>query len=101
MRRLTILLCSALLCAQAQSPSSKKPYTPDIPKVWDDAAMASIELPRAAKVDVRPLSSAYYYTIPERTLWKPIPSTLPARSPRATTSGCNSRIRSRPSTSTN
>jgi hypothetical protein len=59
MRRLVILLGSALLCAQAQSPSMKMTFTPDIPKVWDDAAMAFIELPRAAKVDVRPLSSAY------------------------------------------
>jgi hypothetical protein len=82
MRRIAILLCSALLCAQAQSPSSKKPFTPDIPKVWDDAAMASIELPRAAKVDVRPLSSAYYYTIPERTLWKTYPVYAPGKEPK-------------------
>ena len=64
-----------------QKTSSRVSYKPVIPKVWDDAAMETLELPRATRVKVRDLPSAYYYRIPERTIWKTYPIYAPGKEP--------------------
>jgi hypothetical protein len=59
----------------------KGPYKPSIPKVWDDASMEKLELPRASKVEIHELPSEYYYRIPERTIWKTYPIYAPGKEP--------------------
>jgi hypothetical protein len=60
---------------------SNGPYKPVIPRVWDDAAMEKLELPRASKVKIHELPSEYYYRIPERTIWKTYPIYAPGKEP--------------------
>ena len=67
--------------AGAQTPSGSKPFHPTIPTVWDDVAIHDLELPRASKVEVHHLPAAYYYTIPERTIWKTYPVYAPGKEP--------------------
>lgn len=55
---------------------------PEIPKVWVDEAMQELELPRAVPVTVHHLPSEYYYSIPERIIWKTYPVYAPGREPK-------------------
>jgi hypothetical protein len=70
----TCLLFSVVL--RAQEPR------PQIPKVWDDAAIASITLPLAV-ADATPVQipSKYYYGIPVRPIFKSYPVYRPDREP--------------------
>ena len=52
-----------------------------IPKVWDDAEMARLELPLAFGVEVRHAPSRYYYRIPVRRNVKTYPIYAPDREP--------------------
>ena len=71
--RIIYLLTCAALCAQ-------RPL--QIPKVWDDAAIASIDLPLAdtAASPVH-VSSKYYYGIPVRPIYKSYSVYAPGREP--------------------
>jgi hypothetical protein len=68
--RLSVLLgVATLLAAQDQ-----KPFRLQIPRVWDDSAMAELELPLArAEHSLRLVSSEYYYRIPVRPVYKTYP----------------------------
>jgi len=55
----------------------------DIPKVWDDDALASMELPLAAPSrSPKHVSSTYYYRIPVRPIYKSYPIYAPKKEPR-------------------
>jgi hypothetical protein len=69
------------IVAGAQTSATSKPFHPTIPKVWDDVTIHDLELPRASKVEVRHLPAAYYYQIPERTIWKTYPVYAPGKEP--------------------
>ena len=57
-------------------------YTPDIPKVWDDAVIATLELPLAeAAYSPKHISSDYYYRIPVRPIYKSYPVYHPQAEP--------------------
>jgi hypothetical protein len=81
MRTLGLLFLGMTLSASAQAPSTAKPFHPDIPKVWDESILHDLELPRASKVTVHHLPAAYYYTIPERTIWKTYTVYAPGKEP--------------------
>jgi hypothetical protein len=52
-----------------------------IPKVWDDAEMARVELPLASGVEIKHVPSSYYYRIPVRPNLKTYPIYAPDREP--------------------
>jgi hypothetical protein len=57
------------------------PFSPAIPKVWDDDAMREIELPRAAGIAVHQVPSDFYYQIPVRSIFKMYPIYGPGKEP--------------------
>jgi hypothetical protein len=75
-------MCLAALEAAAQTDAPRHLYDPVIPKVWDDEAIAGLELPRAHPVTVKHLPSEFYYAIPERTIWKTYPVYAPGKEPK-------------------
>ena len=56
-------------------------FVPDIPKVWDDAAMRDVELPLASRIPVQHIPSDYYYRIPVRPNLKTYPIYVPGKEP--------------------
>ena len=75
------LLIAATAWANPVSPAAPV-YTPDIPKVWDDALISSLELPLAeAAYSPKHISSEYYYRIPVHPLYKSYPVYHPKSEP--------------------
>jgi hypothetical protein len=76
------LLC-AVATVQATDPSqSEQNFQPTIPKTWDDAVMAELELPLAeASYSPKHVSADYYYRIPVRPIYKSYPVYHPSRQP--------------------
>lgn len=57
-------------------------FSPTIPKTWDDAAMATLEIPLAHPVDSpKHVSADYYYKIPVRPIYKEYPIYAPGHEP--------------------
>lgn len=56
-------------------------FRPEIPVVWDGAAMEGLELPLASGLQARHVPADYYYRIPERRVWKTYPIYAPGREP--------------------
>ena len=75
-RQLAALLILATASTTAQS------FKPEIPKVWDDAAMRDLELPLAQRIPVHHVSSEFYYQIPVRPNLKTYPVYIPGREPK-------------------
>jgi len=66
---------------QSQKPSAPS-FSPAIPKTWDDAAMATLEVPLADPVgSPKHVSSDYYYKIPVRPIYKSYPIYAPGHEP--------------------
>ncbi len=71
----------------ACKPSSRKVESDttgpvSIPRIWDDEAMASLELPLAnAPYSPRHMSAEYYYRIPVRPIYKNYPVYAPGKEP--------------------
>ncbi len=69
MRPYVLLSLATVLAAQDQ-----KPFRFQVPRMWNDAAMADLELPLAqAEHSLRMVSSEYYYRIPVRPVYKTYP----------------------------
>ena len=78
-RRLLWLPLFGALFATGQGPSGDKVA---IPKAWDDAAMATLELPLAYPAgSPKHVSSDYYYRMPVRPIYKQYPVYAPGREP--------------------
>ena len=57
-------------------------FTPMIPRVWDDAEMAQLQLPLIdSTASPKQVSSDYYYRIPVRTIYKNYPVYAPGKEP--------------------
>jgi hypothetical protein len=57
-------------------------FTPEIPKTWDDAAMAALEVPLAQpEASPKHISSAEYYQLPVRPIYKSYPEYHPDYEP--------------------
>jgi hypothetical protein len=57
-------------------------FSLSIPKTWDDAAMAELEIPLADPVgSPRQISADYYYRMPVRPIYKEYPIYAPGREP--------------------
>src|SRR5579864_3338999 len=78
-----ILLASffpALTAIRGQGPSAS--FHPAIPKTWDDAAMATLEVPLADPIgSPKHVSADYYYRIPVRPIYKQYPVYAPGHEP--------------------
>jgi hypothetical protein len=77
--RIILILVMAVLPVAAQT--GRPSFHPEIPKVWDDAAMREVELPLAARIPVQHMPSDYYYSIPVRPNLKTYPIYVPGREP--------------------
>lgn len=65
--------------AQTVTPAA---FSPMIPKTWDDAAMASLEVPLAEPVgSPKHVSADYYYRVPVRPIYKQYPIYAPGHEP--------------------
>ena len=57
-------------------------FSPTIPRVWDDAQMAALQLPLVdSTASPKRISSDYYYRIPIRTIYKNYPVYAPGKEP--------------------
>lgn len=58
-------------------------FNPDIPRTWDSAAIHDFEVPLAdAEASPVPISEKYYYSLPERVVYKSYPIYHPDREPK-------------------
>ena len=79
-RRIVSIAVIAVLPILAQT--SRQPFRPEIPKVWDDAAMREVELPLAGRIPVQHMPSDYYYGIPVRPNVKTYAIYVPGKEPK-------------------
>ncbi|WP_245563671.1 hypothetical protein [Spirosoma luteum] len=84
-----LLLLSSVLLLSTTAPWTGEqawqsvPFTPDIPRTWDSAALADFDLPLATpKASPIQVSPAYYYQLPERVIYKSYPVYAPGREPK-------------------
>lgn len=57
-------------------------YSPHIPRVWDDAEMAKLQLPLVIPTaSPKQVTADYYYRIPVRTIYKNYPVYVPGKEP--------------------
>src|SRR5258708_7811431 len=62
--------------------TGQKPLRPAIPRTWDEAAMADLEIPLAdPSGSPQHVSAAYYYKIPVRPIYKSYPVFVPSHEP--------------------
>ena len=62
--------------------SSSPVFSPTIPNTWDDAAMATLEVPLANPIgSPKHVSADYYYKIPVRPIYKSYPIYAPGHEP--------------------
>ena len=65
-----------------QSVNPKSSFAPEIPKTWDDQAMATLEVPLANPIgSPKHVSADYYYRIPVRPIYKSYPVYAPGHEP--------------------
>jgi hypothetical protein len=81
---LALLVLTAVIIAIANPPvrHAKQDAALQIPKTWDEQAMATLELPLAnAAASPVPVSADYYYRIPVRPIYKTYPVYHPSKEP--------------------
>ena len=76
-------LAMLIQARKAEKPTTKlPPFTPNIPRTWDDAAMAELEVPLADPVGSPQHAPAdYYYKLPVRPIYKNYPVYAPGQEP--------------------
>lgn len=82
-RILVLFLCLPPGGPGAQEPSTESErWVPDMPRVWDDAALERLELPLPSRRhSPRHVPAGYYYTIPERRIYEDYPVYHPDHEP--------------------
>ena len=77
-----VLTVGTIAIANPPGRNGQQDPTPQIPKTWDDQAMATLEVPLAdATVSAVPVSADYYYRIPVRPIYKTYPIYHPSKEP--------------------
>ena len=77
-----ILLALSVLTLSNQTEKPGGSFRPNIPKTWDDAAMATLEVPLANPIgSPKHVSADYYYRIPVRPIYKSYPIYAPGHEP--------------------
>jgi hypothetical protein len=76
------VLLALALPGHGQTPAPGQDFHPAIPKTWDDAAMASLEVPLVDPIgSPKHVSADYYYRIPVRPIYKQYPVYAPGHEP--------------------
>jgi len=80
---LHLLIASAFAVLSSAKPHVAAPtYSPVIPRVWDDAEIATLQLPLVdSSASPKQISADYYYRIPVRTIYKNYPVYVPGKEP--------------------
>ena len=79
---LVVIVSGFWLFSHAQAQQRCSTFTPSVPRVWDDEAIATLELPLADPVgSPKHISSDYYYRIPVRPIYKSYPVYAPGHEP--------------------
>jgi hypothetical protein len=77
------ICCASMLLSNGQAQKSGAPFSPQIPRVWDDEAVRSWSLPLAGLGEPPTyVSSDYYYRMPERIIYRTYPIYAPGKEPR-------------------
>ncbi|HEV2233294.1 MAG TPA: hypothetical protein VGV68_07810 [Terriglobia bacterium] len=77
-----VLLALSALAPSRQSEKVESGFKPNIPKTWDDAAMATLEVPLANPIgSPKQIPADYYYRIPVRPICKSYPVYAPGHEP--------------------
>jgi hypothetical protein len=76
------LIAIAFLCSAWSLAQAPPAFQPAIPKTWDDAAIAALEIPLAnPAASPKHVHADYYYKIPVRPIYKQYPVYAPGREP--------------------
>jgi hypothetical protein len=79
---LPVLTAVIIAIANPPGPNGHQDPTPQIPKTWDEQAMATLEVPLAdAAASPVPVSADYYYRIPVRPIYRTYPVYHPDKEP--------------------
>jgi hypothetical protein len=79
---LPVLTAITIAIANPSGPNRQQNPPPQIPKTWDDQAMATLEVPLAdADASPVPVSADYYYRMPVRPIYKTYPVYHPSKEP--------------------
>jgi hypothetical protein len=75
-----LVLSSPLPSRQSANPESR--LAPEIPRTWDDQAMATLEVPLANPIgSPKHVAAEYYYRIPVRPIYRSYPVYTPGQEP--------------------
>lgn len=76
------LLAITVVITKAAGQNDQENARPQVPKTWDDQAMATLQVPLAdAGASPVPVSADYYYRIPVRPIYKSYPVYHPSKEP--------------------
>src|SRR5271157_4038786 len=76
------VLCATAVIHEIGAETSHDSSPPTVPRMWDDAAMATLEVPLADPVgSPKQVSAGYYYRIPVRPIYKQYPVYTPGHEP--------------------
>jgi hypothetical protein len=79
---LLVLTAMTIAIANPSLQNGQQNPTPQIPKTWDEQAMATLEVPlAAAAASPVPVSADYYYRMPVRPIYKTYPVYHPSKEP--------------------
>lgn len=79
---LVVIMAGFWLASRAPVQQQRSTFTPSVPRVWDDQAIATLEIPLADPVgSPKHISSDYYYRIPVRPIYRSYPVYAPGREP--------------------
>src|SRR4051794_3085967 len=77
---IALLAASGLTACDRNGRAQEAGNPPAIPKVWDEEAVATIELPLPrARFSPDPVKAEYYYRIPVRPIYKSYPVYAPGK----------------------
>ncbi len=77
----TTLTCLVISCSVAAAQSGA-PFRPEIPRVWQQSALETLEVPVSQPAySPKAVSEAYYYKIPAAVIYKSYPVYAPGRGP--------------------
>lgn len=81
-RRLLFSLAAAFAVACSLAETHAPEWRPEIPRTWDEAALATLELPNAATgAPARHVDADFYYRIPATTIYRSYPVYHPDHEP--------------------
>ena len=78
-----VALVSGVFITRSQAQDASRNSPPVIPKTWDDAAVASLQVPLAnANASPVQIPADYYYRMPVRPVYRSYPVSAPGKEPR-------------------